>query len=89
MRNDANRALTITSGGRCSYHPNEVNRVKKADHQNLVAVDIAISSLKEATELAVLAGRYGATAVAISLELGFIHCAWREVDDNRVRVWSY
>jgi len=94
MRDDANRPFQINSGGRCIHHPNEIKRVaagRQGDHQKCVVVDIKINGIAEAAELATLAGRYGATAVAISLELGFIHCAWRELlkNDWRVRVWSY
>ncbi len=88
MRNDANRPLVITSGGRCSNHPNEKGR-KGTDHQNCISVDIAYKTILERNELMVLAGRYGATAVAAGN--GFVHCAWRTlgVGDYRVRTWEY
>lgn len=87
VREDANRSLTVTSGGRCPNHPNEVHRSKPADHQNCVGVDVYYRTVKERNELMVLAGRHGATAVAAGLN--FVHMAWREVDDNRVRTWEY
>lgn len=89
MRDDANRPFTITSGGRCKYHPNELHRTKPADHQNCVVVDIAYSGEIEKNELMVLAGRYGATAVAAGK--GFVHCAWRKLqrNDKKVRTWTY
>lgn len=88
MRNDAGRPFTITSGGRCNFHPNELGR-EDTDHQNCVAVDIAYKTILERNELMVLAGRYGATAVAYGN--GFIHCAWRNLSlgDMRVRTWTY
>jgi hypothetical protein len=88
MRNDAGRPFTITSGGRCNYHPNEVGR-SDTDHQNCIVVDILYKTELERNELMVLAGRYGATAVAAGKN--FVHCAWRslEVGDHRVRTWSY
>lgn len=89
MRNDANRSLTITSGGRCQYHSNELHRTKPADHQNCVVVDIFFETIEERNEIMVLAGRYGATAVACGKD--FVHCAWRvlDLDDRRVRTWTY
>lgn len=87
VRDDANRPLTITSAGRCPHHRNEVHRSKPADHQKCVVVDVSYDSLAEAVELCVLAGRHGATAVAIGD--GFVHMAWRIVPDKRVRTWEY
>ncbi len=89
MRNDAKRPFTITSGGRCPYHPNEIHRSKPADHQNRVGVDIFYKTEAEKNELMVLAGRYGATAVAAGKN--FVHCGWRKLgkNDKRVRTWTY
>ena len=88
MRNDANRPFIIISGGRCQYHYNEIGR-DDTDHQNCVVVDIKYNTVLERNELMVLAGRYGATAVAYGE--GFVHAAWRdlEVFDRRVRTWTY
>lgn len=79
--------MTITSGGRCQYHPTEIHRLKPADHQNCVAVDIRYKGVVQRNQLLVLAGRHGATAVAVGA--GFVHMGWREVDSNRVVSWSY
>ena len=87
VRNDANRSLTITSGGRCPHHRNEVHRDKPADHQNCVGVDVFYSNVNQRNELMVLAGRHGATAVAFGKN--FVHMAWRVVTDARVRTWEY
>ena len=89
MRDDANRPFTITSGGRCKYHPNEARKHKVGDHGEYVAVDIAYSTELERNEIMVLAGRYGATAVAVGKD--FVHCAWRvlKTNDMRVRTWEY
>jgi uncharacterized protein YcbK (DUF882 family) len=87
IREDADRPLTITSGGRCPYHPNEVHRSKPADHQNCVAVDIAYKNVLERNELMVLAGRYGANAVAAGKS--FVHIGWREDIGSRIATWEY
>ena len=87
VRDDANRPLTITSGGRCPHHEDELHRSKPADHQNCVCVDVFYATVKERNELMVLAGRHGATAVAAGKN--FVHMAWRIVADKRVRTWEY
>jgi hypothetical protein len=87
IREDADRPLIITSAGRCPYHPNEVHRTKPADHQNCIAVDIFYSTVLERNELMVLAGRYGANAVAAGKN--FVHIAWREDVKDRIATWEY
>ena len=79
--------MTITSGGRCPNHPSEIHRSKPADHQNCVGVDVAYKTVAERNQLMVLAGRYGAAAVAYGKS--FVHIGWREVPDGRVRTWEY
>ena len=86
VRNDFG-PMTITSAGRCQYHPNEIHRTLPADHQNCIVVDVAYSTEQQRNQLMVLAGRHGATAVAAGKN--FVHIAWRVVDDNRVRTWTY
>ena len=87
IREDANRPLTITSGGRCPYHPNEIHRDEPADHQNCIGVDVLYRTVLEHNELMVLAGRHGANAV--SAGKSFIHMAWREDIGNRIASWEY
>lgn len=87
IRDDADRPLTITSGGRCPNHPDEQHRTKPADHQNGVAVDIGYKTIVQRNEIMVLAGRYGATAVAFGRN--FVHVGWRDLLDNRLRTWEY
>lgn len=89
IRDDANRPLKVTSAGRCKYHPNEVTKNKPGDHGNLVGIDIAYNGELERNELILLAGRYGATTIAVGN--GFIHMGWRKLPngDRRVRTWSY
>ena len=79
--------MTITSGGRCQYHPNEIHRVAPADHQKCIVVDVAYETEQQRNQLMVLAGRHGATAVAAGKN--FVHMAWRDVDSKRVRTWVY
>lgn len=89
MRDDIKRPIIITSGGRCSNHPNEIYKEKAGDHQQGFAVDIACDSPELETKLKVLAGRHGATRVAGGWEDGFVHCAWTPTNRIDVPTWSY
>jgi hypothetical protein len=81
--------MIITSGGRCPYHPNEVNKKKAGDHQRQYAVDVFYDNELDRNKLMVLAGRYGATRVAGSERLKFVHLAWTPTDDLSVPTWRY
>ena len=87
VRNDYGKPMKITSGGRCPYHPNELNKSKAGDHQKQVAVDVEYSTVLERTKLMVLAGRHGATRVAFGNS--FIHIAWTPTSDKSVPTWEY
>lgn len=87
IRNDYGKPMTITSGGRCPYHPNEINKDKPGDHQKRYAVDVFYSNNLERNKLMVLAGRYGATRVAVGKN--FVHMAWTLTDDKSVPTWEY
>lgn len=89
VRDDLAKPMTVTSGGRCPYHPNEANKAKAGDHQKCKAVDIACDSVELETKLKVLAGRHGATRVAGGAYCGFVHLAWTETDRTDVPTWSY
>lgn len=89
VREDYGKAIIITSGGRCSYHPNERSKSTPGDHYKQYAVDVACNSKTDETKLKVLAGRYGATRVAGSAEDGFVHMAWTPTDRTDVPTWEY
>lgn len=89
MRDDFGKPMTITSGGRCQHHPDEVKKVQPGDHQKCRAVDIACTDELDETRLKVLAGRHGATRVAGGAYCGFVHVAWTETDRRDVPTWSY
>lgn len=86
VRDDYGKPMVITSGGRCQHHRDERGRAD-TDHQNCIVVDVAYNTVLERNQLMVLAGRHGATAVAFGN--GFVHMAWRDVPDGRVRTWGY
>ena len=89
IRDDLNQSMTITSGGRCPNHPNEVTKDEPGDHQKLTSVDVRCRSLKMETKLKVLAGRHGATRVAGSAKDGFVHMAWTATTRTDVPTWGY
>ena len=87
IRDDINQPMIITSGGRCSNHPNEVNKTKPGDHQKCMAVDVLYKTEVQRNKLMVLAGRHGATRVAAGK--GFVHIAWTHTYDRSVPSWTY
>ena len=85
MRDDLGRPLTITSGGRCPNHPNELHRTTPADHQKCIAVDIAVANGVERYEIVRYGLMYGFNAIGVAK--GFVHLGYR---DNEVPVmWTY
>lgn len=89
IRDDYGKPMTITSGGRCPNHPDEIKKSAPGDHQKCKAVDIKCDSPTDETKLKVLAGRYGATRVAGGWEDGFVHIAWTETERKDVPTWEY
>ena len=89
MRDDIKTSMTITSGGRCKYHPNEIGKPQPRDHTGLKTVDIRADDFQHAVKLMVLAGRHGATRVAYSPRLKFVHAAWTETTRTDVPTWEY
>lgn len=89
MRNDYGRPMIITSGGRCQYHPNEINKDTVGDHQKCATVDIKCDDELDETKLKVLAGRYGATRVAGGAYCGFVHVCFTPDQRRDVPTWSY
>jgi hypothetical protein len=87
IRDDYGQPMRITSGGRCQYHPNEITKLRPGDHQKLKAVDVFYSDIRQRNKLMVLAGRHGATRVAVGSN--FVHMAWTPTDDKSVPTWEY
>ena len=87
VREDYGRPISITSGGRCSNHPDERRKAKPGDHQKCKAVDAEYETVLERNKLMVLAGRHGATRVAFGKN--FVHMAWTKTDDKSVPTWEY
>lgn len=87
VRDDLGLPMTITSGGRCPNHPDELGKIGPRDHRLCKTVDVYYKDFLIAVKLAVLAGRHGATRVAIGPD--FVHMAWTETDRTDVPTWSY
>ncbi len=85
VRNKAGRPLTITSAGRCPYHPDEVHRTTPADHQNQVVADIAVANGLERMQIVTLGLQEGATAIGVAKR--FVHLAWRNIE--KPVMWIY
>jgi uncharacterized protein YcbK (DUF882 family) len=85
IRENANRPLTVSSGGRCPLHLDEHKRTKPADHQNCVAVDIKVNGGVERMELVTLGLKHGATAIGVGKT--FVHLGWR--DTSLPVMWKY
>jgi hypothetical protein len=82
IREQANRPLTINSGGRCPYHPDEINRTTPADHQKCIAVDIRANNALERGELVQLAIENGVSAIGVYY--WGVHMGWR---GSKLKMW--
>lgn len=80
-----NRPMTVTSGGRCPYHENELHRTTPADHQNRVGIDIAVSGGYERGEIVDAALECGFNAIGIAKT--FVHLGYRE--GKPLVMWVY
>lgn len=81
----ANRPLTVTSGGRCPNHPNEVHRDIPADHQKCHGIDIAVSGGRQRAEIVNLGIKRGFNAIGVAKT--FVHLGYREGKD--LVMWTY
>ena len=77
--------MTVTSGGRCPNHPNEVHRTKPADHQKGIGVDVRYRSEKEKNLIMLYAAKAGFTAIAAGKN--FVHLGNRP--QLHFTTWSY
>lgn len=89
IRTDLRQSMTVTSGGRCSHHPNEITKSSPGDHQLRKGIDVECYSESHAIKLIGLAGRHGASRIAGGAYCGFVHMAWRETDRTDIPTWSY
>lgn len=79
--------LTVTSGGRCPNHQDELHRSLPADHQKQQGIDIAVDG---ATRGNVVAAGLAAGFNAIGVAKTFVHWGRRpELPDGHVTMWVY
>ena len=79
------KPMIVTSGGRCPSHPNELHRVKPADHQKGIGVDITYNTEKEKNLLMLYGAKAGFTAIAAGKN--FVHLGNRP--QSYFTTWSY
>ena len=85
IRTDMNKPLTVNSGGRCQYHPDEIHRTTPADHQNGCGIDIAVQGGEMRGQLVEMALDYGFNAIGVAKN--FVHLGFRE--DCKLVMWVY
>jgi len=85
VRDDVNRPLQLTSGGRCPLHKDELKRIKPADHQQGIGVDISVCNGFERGQLVELGLKHGFNAIGIAKS--FVHLGYRE--GCTLVIWTY
>ena len=85
IRTDMRKPLTVNSGGRCQYHPDEIHRTTPADHQNGCGIDIAVSGGIMRGQLVEMGIDYGFNAIGVAKS--FVHLGFRE--DCKLVMWVY
>jgi len=85
VRDDVVRGLTVTSGGRCPNHPDEINRTTPADHQKGIGIDIACAGGEQRGELVAIALINGFNAIGVAKT--FVHFGYRK--GERLVMWTY
>ena len=78
---------TVTSGGRCEHHPNEIHRTTPADHQKGTGGDISCNG---ATRGNIVDAGIKAGCNAIGVAKTFVHLGYRpELPDGHITMWVY
>lgn len=87
VREAVNHSLIVNSGGRCPYHPNEVDRVTPADHQQKNGIDIRCTG---ATRGNIVNAGIKAGCNAIGVAKKFVHLGYRsELPKGHITMWVY
>lgn len=87
VREGLNYGLTVTSGGRCPNHPDEVHRTTPADHQKGKGLDIAVSGATRGNTVR-MGLRFGFNAIGIAKT--FVHLGHRpDLPEGHVTMWTY
>ncbi len=87
MREIVGHPLTVSSGGRCPNHPDEVHRTTPADHQKQQGVDVAVTG---ATRGNVVQAGIESGCNAIGVAKTFVHLGYRpELPEGHLTMWVY
>lgn len=87
VRDRVDHPLAVTSGGRCSHHPDEMHRAKPADHQKGLGVDVACSG---STRGNIVKAGIESGCNAIGVAKTFVHLGYREsLPKGHLTVWVY
>ncbi len=87
VREIVGHPLTVTSGGRCPNHPDEVHRTTPADHQKQQGVDVAVTG---ATRGNVVQAGIESGCNAIGVAKTFVHLGYRpELPEGHLTMWVY
>ena len=79
--------LSVTSGGRCPYHPNETHRTTPADHQKCQGADVKCNG---ATRGNIVDAGIKAGCNAIGVAKTFVHLGYRpELPAGHLTMWVY
>jgi hypothetical protein len=79
--------LSVTSGGRCPNHPNEIQRTTPADHQKSSGIDISVNG---STRGNVVAAGLEVGFNAIGVAKTFVHWGYRpELPAGHITMWVY
>ena len=80
-------ALSVTSGGRCPYHPDELHRTTPADHQLERGVDVRVDG---STRGNVVDAGIKAGCNAIGVAKTFVHLGYRaDLPAGHITMWVY
>ena len=87
VRDIVEHGLSVTSGGRCPNHPNEIHRETPADHQKRQGVDVAANG---STRGNIVNAGIAAGFNAIGVAKTFVHLGYRpELPTGHVTMWVY
>ena len=87
VRDIVEHGLSVTSGGRCPNHPNEVHRTQPADHQKRQGVDVAVNG---GTRGNVVQAGIAAGFNAIGVAKTFVHLGYRgDSPGGHLTMWVY
>ena len=78
--------MSVTSGGRCSHHPDEAHRAAPADHQLGQGIDVACSGW---TRGPIVAAGIRAGFNAIGVAKTFVHLGHRSDEERELVMWVY